>query len=72
VIYSAKMNGLRRERDDLAGRASRLDAYIVGDAFDENNRAGKVMVLRQHAALVWRLQELDDLIARHEDPAPCL
>ncbi len=71
MIHSARMNGLRAERNDLTGQASRLDAYIVSDAFDENDRGSKLMLLRRHAALVWHLQDLDDLIARHEGCATC-
>jgi hypothetical protein len=58
------LRGLTAERDDLAEDAARLDAYITGDAFDGHGRAAKVLLLRQHAAMVWNLDLLDQRISR--------
>lgn len=57
------LRGLTAERDDLAEDAARLDAYITGDAFDGHGRAAKVLLLRQHAAMVWTLDGLEQRIA---------
>jgi hypothetical protein len=58
------LRGLTAERDDLAEDAARLDAYITGDAFDGHGRAAKVLLLRQHAAMIWNLDRLDQRISR--------
>ena len=66
------LRGLRAEREDLADDAAALDALITGPIYDAMPRAQQVQALRRHAAMVAHLQELDDLIARHEEPAQCL
>lgn len=58
------LRGLTAERDDLAEDAARLDAYITGDAFDGHGRTAKIMLLRQHAAMVWAIDRLEQRIAR--------
>lgn len=59
------LRGLTAERDDLAEDAARLDACITSDAFEGLSRTAKVMLLRQHAAMVWNLdQDLEQRIAQ--------
>jgi hypothetical protein len=57
------LNGLMAERFDLAEDAARLDAFITGDGFNKLGRANKILLLRRHAALVWRIDTLDARIA---------
>ncbi len=66
------LRGLRAQRDDLVDDAAALDKFITGPIYDTMTRAQQVQALRRHAAMVARLQELDNLIARHEEPVPCL
>jgi hypothetical protein len=57
------LRGLRAERYDLAEDAEQLDAFITGDGFDKLGRANKILLLRRHAALIWRIETLDARIA---------
>jgi hypothetical protein len=57
------LRGLTAERDDLAEDAARLDAYITRDSFDWHGRSAKILLLRQHAAMVCALDGLDQRIA---------
>lgn len=56
------------ERDRLAGDAESLDAFITGDRFSALGRPDKLLLLRQHAAMTWHLEVLDQRIARFGQP----
>lgn len=71
VVSGANVRMLRYLREDLADDAAALDALITGPVYDAMPRERQVQALRRHAGMVWRLQDLDDQIADHEDPVPC-
>lgn len=60
------LDGLRAECADLQEDAARLDAEITGPQFDLLTRAEKVMLLRRHASLAWRIWALETRIKELE------
>jgi hypothetical protein len=57
-----------QERITLADRSAKLDAFITGDEFSGLGRPDKILLLRQHAAMTWYLEVLDQRIARFGQP----